>query len=67
MSNSECAEMFCKAIKQLVENPVNLSNMESYLSHHFDVWMREYANDPENLAAEMRAFAEIQEVQQWKL
>lgn len=59
MSNSECAEMFCKATKQLAEKPVNLSNMESYLSHYFDVWMSKYANDPENLSTEMRAFAEI--------
>lgn len=59
MSNSECAKMFCKAIKKLAEKPVNLSNVESYLSCHFDVWMSEYANNPENLAAEMRAFAEI--------
>ena len=59
MSNSECAEMFCKAIEQLAEKPVNLSNMESYLSHHFDVWVSEYANNPENLAAEMGSFAEI--------
>lgn len=59
MSNSECAEMFCKAIEQLAEKTVNLSNMKSYLSHHFDVWMSEYANNPENLAAEMRSFAEI--------
>jgi len=33
--------------------------MEAYLSHHFDVWMSKYANDPENLSTEMRAFAEI--------
>lgn len=59
MSNKECAEVFCKAIRQLAEKPVNLSNLETYLAYHFDVWMKKYANGPENLAAEMRSFAEI--------
>ena len=57
--NEKSAIMFCRAIEKLAQNPENLANLENYLSHHFDVWMSKYANDPENLATEMRAFAEI--------
>lgn len=55
----KAASDFCKAIKTLAEKPDNLANLESYLSHHFPEWLKRYANTPDNLAAEMREFAEM--------
>lgn len=55
----EAAE-FCKAIKRLAENPDSLENLESYLSGHFQSWLEKFANKPENIAAELAAFAEME-------
>ena len=59
MSNKECAEMFSKAIKQLANSQDNLDNLECYLGRHFDTWLEKFANTPENIAGEMKHFAEM--------
>lgn len=60
MKNNEAATMFCEAIRSFTSRPDNLENLESYLSHHFDVWMKKFANDPEGLATEMKHFATME-------
>ena len=40
MNNEECAKIFVEAIKTMASKPDNLDNFESYLSYHFDVWMK---------------------------
>lgn len=55
----EAAE-FCKAIKRLAENPDSLENLESYLSVHFQFWIEKFADKPENISAELAAFAEME-------
>ena len=53
------AQVFVKAIKMLAEKPENLDNLESYLSQHFEVWMRKYANTPNDITYELLGFAEM--------
>ena len=53
------AKQFCEAIKAIAEKPENLDNLECYLSHHFPVWIEKYANTPETITAELKAFAEM--------
>ena len=55
----KAAEDFVNAIKTIANKPENLDNLESYLSYHFAEWLEKYANTPEDMAAEMREFAEI--------
>ena len=50
---------FRKAIERLAENPDNLDALESYLSHHFELWLYRYAKVPQDIAAEMSAFADM--------
>ena len=57
---AEVAEQFVNAIKTIAEKPENLDNLECYLSHHFEVWMKKYANTPENLTAELMEFANME-------
>lgn len=54
------AAEFCKAIRTLANNTENLENLESYLSCHFEKWLKAWANTPEGLAAEMKEFAEME-------
>lgn len=54
------AEKFCEAIRTLANKPENLNNLESYLSYGFDKWLTTWANSPENIAAEMKEFAEME-------
>ena len=54
------AEKFCEAIRTLANKPENLNNLESYLTYNFDKWLTTWANTPENLAAEMKEFAEME-------
>ncbi len=54
------AAQFIKAIETIASKPVNLENLESYLSMHFQAWLEKYANTPENITAEMREFAEME-------
>ena len=54
------AAQFCNAIRELANKPENLQNLESYLEWHFDKWMEKYANTPEDIAAEMSNFAQME-------
>ena len=56
----EQATQFCEAIRTLANKPENLNNLECYLSYGFDKWLTTWANTPENLAAEMKEFAEME-------
>ena len=51
---------FCEAIRTLANKPENLNNLESYLTYNFDKWLTTWANSPENIAAEMKEFAEME-------
>lgn len=53
------AHQFIEAIKTITEKPQNLDNLECYLSHHFPEWLAKFANTPETLTAELKAFAEM--------
>mgnify|MGYP006898725069 CR=1 FL=1 len=56
----EQAIQFCNAIRTLANKPENLNNLESYLTYNFDKWLEKWATTPENIAAEMKAFAEME-------
>lgn len=49
-----------EAIKRLAENPQNLENLQSYLEQHFTIWLERYANTPENMAAEILSFSNME-------
>lgn len=53
------AKEFCKAIKLMADNDDALENFELYLSYHFEAWLKNYANTPENISAELKDFANI--------
>lgn len=54
------AAQFCNAIRELANKPENLHNLESYLEYHFDKWMEKYASTPDDMAAEMSNFAQME-------
>ena len=56
----EQAAEFCEAIRTLANEPENLNNLESYLTYNFDKWPTTWSNSPENIAAEMKEFAEME-------
>lgn len=56
----EQAIQFCNSIRTLANKPENLNNLESYLTYHFDEWLEKWATTPENIAAEMKEFAEME-------
>ena len=58
MNNTQAAVIFCNAIRAM--KPENIDNLESYLSHHFDVWLKKYASNPESIAEEMNQFATME-------
>lgn len=58
--NEVYAKIFCDAIRTMSEKPENINNMESYLTWHFTIWLEKYGNCPENLAMEMKGFAEME-------
>ncbi len=58
--NAECAKMFCNAIRTMSQKPENIENLENYLAYHFVDWLNVYANNPEDLAMEMKSFAEME-------
>ena len=58
-TDKRAASAFCGAIRKLADNEEALSNLENYLSAHFRTWLEKYANDPENLSAEMYSFANM--------
>ena len=53
------AAQFCEYIRTLASKPDNLDNLQSYLSVHCGEWLKTYAYDPQNMAAEMREFSEM--------
>lgn len=55
----EEARQFCAAIKKLAANEAALDNLESYLSMHFDKWLKHYADYPGGITYELETFAEI--------
>jgi hypothetical protein len=57
---SKAATDFAEAIKIIAAKPSNLENLENYLSRHFLEWLEKWANSPEDLTAEMKAFAEME-------
>lgn len=54
---SELAEEFITALKTLVHNEDNIENFKYYLNHHFSEWLTKFANTPEGITAEVKAFA----------
>lgn len=54
------AQKFINAIKTIATKPSNLDNLENYLSRHFQKWLERYANDPENITAELENFANME-------
>ena len=58
--NELCAKAFVNVIKELASNQKKLDNLENYLSEHFDIWMKKYANTPEGIIYELKGFAEIE-------
>ena len=56
----QAAADFVEAVKLIAAKPDNLDNLESYLSRHFSEWISKWANTPEDLAAEMKMFAEME-------
>ena len=59
-AQAKAAADFVNAIKTIANKPENLDNLESYLSYHFAEWLEKYANTPEDIAAEMLEFAELE-------
>lgn len=59
VTNAEAARDFCEAIRTIASKPENMANPEYYLGAHFDTWLEKWANTPENLAAEMKEFANM--------
>lgn len=58
--NEVYAKIFCDAIRAMAEKPENINNMESYLAYHFAAWLEKYVDYPEDLAMEMKMFAEME-------
>lgn len=58
--NEVYAKIFCNAIRTISEKPENIDNLENYLTYHFTTWLEKYGNCPENLAMEMKDFAEME-------
>ena len=57
--NAKAAADFIAAIREIASKPQNLENLESYLSHHFPECLSKYARSPEDIAAEMKEFANM--------
>lgn len=54
------AEMMGDAIRKMAENEDNVFNFVCYLTYHFDTWLRDMASTPQDLATEMKCFAEME-------
>ena len=55
----EEAASVAESIRQLASKPENLDNFECYLSMHFGEWLKRFASDPENIACELKQFAQM--------
>ena len=58
--HEQTAREFCEALRTIAGKPENLENLESYLSMHFSEWLERITNTPENIAAELKLFAEME-------
>lgn len=58
--NEVYAKIFCDSIRTMAEKPENIDNLESYLTYHFTSWLEMYGSYPEDLAMEMKMFAEME-------
>lgn len=58
--NEVYAKIFCDAIRTIAEKPENINNLESYLTYHFTSWLEMYGGYLEDLAMEMKTFAEME-------
>lgn len=58
--HEQTAAEFIQAIKTISERPENLTNLQHYLSIHFETWLNFYANTPESITAELKNFAEME-------
>lgn len=60
MKHEQTARQFIEAIQTIASKPQNLDNLECYLTHHFPAWLERFANTPETITAELKAFAEME-------
>ena len=60
MKYEHLAAQFVAAIKTIAEKPENLDNLQCYLSRHFGPWLEKFANTPETITCELRAFSEME-------
>lgn len=60
VTNQEAARDFCAAIRTIAAKPENMANFESYLGAHFDTWLERFAKTPDDLAAELKEFANME-------
>ena len=58
--HEQTAKQFCEALQTIAGKPQNLENLKFYLSMHFPEWLEKFANTPENIAAELKLFAEME-------
>lgn len=59
-TNENAATVFISAIETIASKPENLENFKCYLEHHFTTWLEKFANTPQDLAYEMKQFAELE-------
>ena len=57
---ARAAADFVNAIQEIARKPGNLANFESYLKYHFPEWLEKYARTPGDMAAEIKAFAQME-------
>ena len=56
---AKAANDFVEAIKTIANKPENLDNLEHYLSLHFAEWIEKFTTTPDEIACEMKCFAEM--------
>ena len=59
MKYEKQATEFVNAIRTIAKKEDNLLNLNSYLTHHFGEWLEKYANNPDDISAELKAFADM--------
>lgn len=59
MKYEKLAQELCNAIRKLAADEDSLNNFESYLTSHFDTWLRKFASTPEGLTSELKLFSEM--------
>ena len=58
--NIKNAATVAEALKNFAENPERIENFIFYLENHFDIWLKDYASTPEDMAAELLHFSTIE-------